>query len=53
MQWRVRHGVAELLDSYMAHGLGYEEFACSWYVRLRRIRKLLAVGEVDERLRRW
>lgn len=52
MQWRVRDGVAELLDSYMAHGLAYDDFTSSRYVRLRRIRELLATGEVDEMLRR-
>ena len=52
MQWRVRDGVAELLDSYMAHGLTYEDFTSSRYVRLRRIRELIAAGEVDEMLRR-
>ena len=52
MQWRVRDGVAELLDSYRVHGLTYEDFTSSRYVRLRRIRELLAAGEVDEMLRR-
>ena len=52
MQWRVRDGVAELLDSYVAHGLTYEDFTSSRYVRLRRIRELIATGEVDEMLRR-
>ena len=52
MQWRVRDGVGELLDSYLAHGLTYEDFMSSRYVRLRRIRELLAAGEVDEMLRR-
>ena len=52
MQWRVRDGVAELLDSYLVHGLTYEDFTSSRYVRLRRIRELLAAGEVDEMLRR-
>src|SRR6516165_1168959 len=48
----VRDVVPELLDSYMAHGLTYEDFTSSRYVRLRRIRELLAAGEVDEMLRR-
>ena len=52
MQWRVRDGVAELLRSYTTHGLTYEDFTLSRYVRLRRIKELLAAGEIDELLRR-
>lgn len=52
MQWRVRDGVAELLRSYTTHGLNYEDFISSRYVRLRRIKELLAAGEIDELLRR-
>jgi len=52
MQWRVHDGVAELLRSYTAHGLTYEDFTSSRYVRLRRIKELLAAGEIDELLRR-
>ena len=52
MQWHVADGVRELLDSYTTHGLTYEDFTSSRYVRLRRIRELLAAGEVDEMLRR-
>jgi hypothetical protein len=52
MQWRVHDGVAELLRSYTAHGLTYEDFTSSRYVRLRRIKELLAAGEIDGLLRR-
>ena len=52
LRWHVADGVRELLDSYTAHGLTYEDFTSSRYVRLRRIKELLAVGEVDEMLRR-
>jgi len=52
MRWRVRDGVAELLRSYTTHGLTYEDFTSSRYVRLRRIKELLAVGEIDELIRR-
>jgi nucleoside-diphosphate-sugar epimerase len=51
MRWRVNDGVAELLDSYTKYGLTYEDFTSSRYVRLRRIKELLASGEVDEMLR--
>ena len=52
MRWHVADGVRELLGSYTAHGLTYEDFTSSRYVRLRRIKELLAAGEVDEMLRR-
>ena len=52
MRWRVRDGVAELLRSYTTYGLTYEDFISSRYVRLRRIKELLAAGEIDELLRR-
>jgi nucleoside-diphosphate-sugar epimerase len=52
MRWRVRDGVAELLRSYTTHGLTYEDFSSSRYVRLRRVQELLAAGELDELLRR-
>jgi nucleoside-diphosphate-sugar epimerase len=52
LRWRVGEGVAELLESYTRHGLTYADFTSSRYVRLRRIKDLLAAGEVDEMLRR-
>src|ERR1700722_12448261 len=52
LQWRVADGVAELLRSYTTHGLNYEDFTSSRFVRLRRIKELLAAGELDELLRR-
>ena len=52
LRWTVRDGIAELLDSYTRHGLSYQDFTSSRYVRLRRIKELLAAGEVDEMLRR-
>jgi nucleoside-diphosphate-sugar epimerase len=52
MRWRVRDGVTEMLDSYARHGLTYEDFTSSRYVRLRKIRDLMATGEIDEMLRR-
>ena len=52
LRWTVGDGVAELLDSYTKHGLTYEDFTSSRYVRLRRIKELMAAGTVDEMLRR-
>jgi nucleoside-diphosphate-sugar epimerase len=52
MRWRVSDGVRELLESYTKYGLSYDDFTSSRYVRLRRIKDLLASGEVDQMLRR-
>ena len=52
LRWRVRDGVSELVDSFTSHGLTYEDFVSSRYVRLRRIKELLSAGVVDEMLRR-
>ena len=52
MRWTVREGVAELLRAYTEHGLTYDDFTSSRFVRLRRIRELLDAGIVDEMLRR-
>jgi nucleoside-diphosphate-sugar epimerase len=50
--WSVRAGIDELAAAYAAHGLTYDDFMSSRFVRLRRIRELLAAGVVDEMLRR-
>jgi nucleoside-diphosphate-sugar epimerase len=52
LRWTVRDGIAELLASYIKYGLTYEDFTSSRYVRLRRIKELMAAGALDETLRR-
>lgn len=52
LQWSVRDGVGELLAAYTKYGLTYDDFRSARFVRLRRIRELLAAGQVDEMLRR-
>ena len=52
LQWTVGAGIAELLASYTKYGLTYEDFTSSRFVRLRRIKELMAAGAVDEMLRR-
>ena len=52
LRWTVRDGIGELLDSYTRYGLTYDDFVSSRYVRLRRIKELMAAGELDEMLRR-
>jgi nucleoside-diphosphate-sugar epimerase len=52
LSWTVRDGVDELVRAYTEHGLTYADFTSSRYVRLRRIRELLADDLVDGMLRR-
>jgi nucleoside-diphosphate-sugar epimerase len=52
MRWTVLDGIAELIKAYTEHGLTYDDFASSRYVRLRRIRELLDANLVDGMLRR-
>jgi nucleoside-diphosphate-sugar epimerase len=52
LRWTVGDGITELLASYTNYGLTYEDFTSSRYVRLRRIKELMAAGAIDEMLRR-
>ena len=50
--WGVPDGVDELVRAYTEHGMTYDDFTSSRFVRLRRIRELLSAGVIDEMLRR-
>jgi len=50
--WSVPDGVGELVRAYTEHGMTYDDFTSSRFVRLRRIRELLSAGVIDEMLRR-
>jgi len=52
LRWTVRAGITELLGRYQQHGLSYADFTSSRFVRLRRIRELMAAGVLDDMLRR-
>ena len=52
LNWTVQLGVDELVAAYVRHGLTYEEFTSSRFVRLRRIEELVAAGLVDDVLHR-
>jgi hypothetical protein len=52
LRWRVPDGVNELVGAYARHGLTYDDFMSSRFVRLRRIRELVSASLVDEMLRR-
>ena len=52
LRWTVRDGISELLTSYTKYGLSHDDFTSSRFVRLRRIKELMAAGILDEMLRR-
>ena len=49
-RWTVRRGIEELYEAYRTHGLTRDDFGAR-YVRLARIRELLASRELDSDLR--
>jgi nucleoside-diphosphate-sugar epimerase len=51
LHWRVQDGVDELAGAYAKYGLTYDDFTSARFVRLGRIRELLAEGLIDEMLR--
>ena len=51
LRWSVRDGIDELARAYTEHGLTYDDFTSSRFVRLRRIRELLDAGLLDDMLR--
>jgi nucleoside-diphosphate-sugar epimerase len=52
LRWSVRDGIGELVSAYAEHGMTYDDFTSSRFVRLRRIRDLLSAGVLDDMLRR-
>lgn len=50
--WTVRRGIEELYAAYKAHRLTLDDFGGGRYVRLAHIRRLVASGGLDARLRR-
>jgi nucleoside-diphosphate-sugar epimerase len=52
LRWTISDGVSELLAAYAQHGMSHADFISSRYVRIRRIRELLAAREIDIMLRR-
>jgi nucleoside-diphosphate-sugar epimerase len=52
MRWDPRDGVDQLAAVYAEHGMTYDDFMSSRFVRLRRIRELLSAHFLDEMLRR-
>jgi nucleoside-diphosphate-sugar epimerase len=50
-RWKVPDGVKEHYEAYVAHGLTFEEFTGSRYLRIKRVQELQAAGQVDDDLR--
>jgi hypothetical protein len=49
--WDVPRGVQEHYEAYVRHGLTFEEFTGTRYLRIKRVQELQAAGSVDEDLR--
>jgi nucleoside-diphosphate-sugar epimerase len=50
-RWTVRSSAEEMLAAYRANDLGIEDFKGSRFMRIARIRELVAAGRLDEELR--
>ena len=55
LEWTARAGAAELADAYETAGMTFQQFEGDRYVRLKRLKQLLANGALDDdlRWRRW
>ncbi len=51
LQWDVPRGVQEHYEAYVRHGLTFEEFTGTRYLRIKRVQELQAAGQVDDELR--
>jgi nucleoside-diphosphate-sugar epimerase len=50
-RWTVRRGVEQLYQAYARHGLTFEEFTGTRYLRINRVRELQEAGRLDDELR--
>ena len=50
-RWTVRRGVEQLYEAYARHGLTFEEFTGTRYLRINRVRELQEAGRLDDELR--
>jgi nucleoside-diphosphate-sugar epimerase len=50
-KWTVRTGAEQLRDAYEQHGLTFEDFTGSRFLRIKRVNELQAAGQLDDDLR--
>lgn len=50
-RWTVRRGAAEMYEAYRDSGLSIEDFKGSRFMRIARLKELLAAGRLDNALR--
>jgi hypothetical protein len=50
-RWTVRRGIEQLYEAYSRHGLTYEEFTGTNYLRIKRVQELQEAGSLDDDLR--
>jgi len=50
-RWTVPLGVEELYEAYVRHGMTFEEFTGTRYLRIKRVQELQEAGRLDDDLR--
>ena len=50
-RWTVRRGIEQLYEAYARHGLTYDQFNGSRYLRIKRVQELQDAGQLDDQLR--
>jgi nucleoside-diphosphate-sugar epimerase len=50
-RWSVRRGIEQLYEAYARHGLTFDEFTGSRYLRIKRVQELQGTGRLDDELR--
>ena len=50
-RWTVNRGVEQLHDAYARHGLTFDQFTGTRYLRINRVRELQEAGRLDDELR--
>jgi nucleoside-diphosphate-sugar epimerase len=51
LEWTAERGAAELVEAYSRVGLTFSDFEGDRYTRLRRLKRLLETGALDDSLR--
>ncbi len=51
LRWTVSRGVEQLHDAYARHGLTFDQFTGTRYLRIKRVRELQEAGRIDQELR--
>lgn len=50
--WTAERGAREMRDAFLFHGLSFDDFSSSRFLRIKRVRELIDEGAIDANLRR-